>query len=375
MKFNNLIINNFYRQNIKMAEWRDDFTKKTIDILAKRAGSRCSICKATTYGPNDNPHLATNIGKAAHIAAASEGGPRYNPAMSTEMRKSLKNGIWLCANCHDNVDRNPLNYSINKLQTIKKEAEELAKKDLGVPTGTSNTETDDKSLVPTVSSIVIVEVRKVKASLPSSRGAKMTASKGMKILSAIEFIDFVRDPYLPEVGIEVLKLLSRFVTGYKHEPEVYLEVIRHVRDVVDILLHSWGEKEKAKEGDEEVESVCQLITGIMGDHNVRSSVYQSALALLKDVVRSSKKYKNGNVQWEFKKYFEKHIKDKLLIEEQDYAEPPDPKKRCVTEGGEVDPTIRQYLENMLKLGAPKDAKIDKDIEQEIVDLGFEPDIL
>ncbi len=345
-----------------MAEWRDDFTKKTIDILAKRAGNRCSICNATTYGPNDNPHLATNIGKAAHIAAASVGGPRYDPAMSTEMRKSLKNGIWLCANCHDNVDRNPLGYSVNKLQTIKKEAEERAKKDLGIPTETGKR---DKTLVPTVSSIAIVEVRKVKASLPSSHGAKMAASKALKILSAIEFIDFIRDPYLPEVGTEVVKLLSHFVTGYKHEPEVYLEVIRHVHNIVDGLLGKWGA--------EEVEEVCQLIKGIMGDHTVRSSVYQSSLALLKEVVKSTKKYKNDDVQYGFKKYFTKHVKDKLSFEDQDG--PPDPKRRRVSEGGEVDPIVRRYLENMLKLGAPKDASDKDTIEQEIVDLGFEPDIL
>lgn len=111
---------------------RDDFTKKTIDLLARRAGGKCSMCFAPTWGPNDKPFSVTNIGQAAHISAAAEGGPRYVASMTPEQRTSISNGLWLCSNCHDQIDRNVETYTIQKLKQIKKEAEKKARKALGV---------------------------------------------------------------------------------------------------------------------------------------------------------------------------------------------------------------------------------------------------
>ena len=60
---------------------RDDFDEKTKEILARRAGFRCSNpkCRKLTTGPQANPARTINIGVAAHIAAASPGGKRYDP--------------------------------------------------------------------------------------------------------------------------------------------------------------------------------------------------------------------------------------------------------------------------------------------------------
>ena len=99
---------------------RDDFTKKTVELLSRRAGGRCSMCSCPTWGPNDSPYSATNIGQAAHIAAAAEGGPRYDSSMSSEERTSVKNGIWLCSNCHDKIDRNVASYNTKTLHQLKK---------------------------------------------------------------------------------------------------------------------------------------------------------------------------------------------------------------------------------------------------------------
>jgi hypothetical protein len=54
---------------------RDDFTKETIETLAKRVGSRCSNpgCRAWTNGPHSDPSKALNVGVAAHITAAAPG--------------------------------------------------------------------------------------------------------------------------------------------------------------------------------------------------------------------------------------------------------------------------------------------------------------
>jgi hypothetical protein len=48
---------------------------------------------------------STLLGKAAHITAAAEGGPRYDAKLTVEERKSPENGIWLCAECADRVDK------------------------------------------------------------------------------------------------------------------------------------------------------------------------------------------------------------------------------------------------------------------------------
>lgn len=125
------------------ARGRDDFTKKTVELMAKRAGGRCSICRCATWGPNDRHYSATNIGQAAHIAAAAVGGPRYDESMLPEERSSISNGIWLCSNCHDKVDRNVDSYTTQDLKKLKREAEQRAGKDLGVappepPSSSSN---------------------------------------------------------------------------------------------------------------------------------------------------------------------------------------------------------------------------------------------
>jgi hypothetical protein len=84
-----------------------EFTEKTKRILAKRVGERCSnpSCRKLTSRPH--PMCADefiNVGEAAHIKAASNDGPRYDDNMTDEDRKNIKNGIWLCQQCHKVVD-------------------------------------------------------------------------------------------------------------------------------------------------------------------------------------------------------------------------------------------------------------------------------
>lgn len=104
---------------------RDNFAKKTIDTLAQRVGFICSnpVCKAHTVGPNSQPDKATRIGKAAHVSAASNGGPRFREALSPAERSHISNGIWLCANCADLIDKDEAKYTIEVLNTWKLLAE------------------------------------------------------------------------------------------------------------------------------------------------------------------------------------------------------------------------------------------------------------
>ncbi|MBU3932325.1 MAG: hypothetical protein ABIK91_03645 [Pseudomonadota bacterium] len=104
---------------------RDEFTLTTIRIMAERAGQRCSNpgCGRSTAGPSDGSSgESTQLGKAAHISAAAEGGPRYDPKLSPEQRSSQENGIWLCAECADRVDKreNEVQYPVELLRSWKK---------------------------------------------------------------------------------------------------------------------------------------------------------------------------------------------------------------------------------------------------------------
>jgi len=112
---------------------RDNFNSTTINRLQKRVNSRCSrpSCRVPTNSPNSSNDDAVTIGEAAHICAASPGGPRYNNEMSVKDRRAAANGIWLCANCSTEIDRNPNEFSVETLQQWKKEAELAASNEMG----------------------------------------------------------------------------------------------------------------------------------------------------------------------------------------------------------------------------------------------------
>lgn len=104
---------------------RDNFTTKTIEVLAKRVGFHCSNpeCGVHTVGPNTDPERVTVIGIAAHITAASIGGPRYDVTLTGSERKHINNGIWLCSNCATLIDKDSQAYSVALLKEWKSIAE------------------------------------------------------------------------------------------------------------------------------------------------------------------------------------------------------------------------------------------------------------
>lgn len=108
---------------MNMSKSRDDFDKPVVDALAKRAAFICSNpdCKTLTIAPSDEDSLKfIYIGKAAHITSASEGGPRFDQSISSDERKSIDNGIFLCSNCADMVDKNKgIDFSIELLHEWK----------------------------------------------------------------------------------------------------------------------------------------------------------------------------------------------------------------------------------------------------------------
>lgn len=110
-----------------------DFSKPTIDTLAKRARFQCSNpdCGSQTVGPNSDPEKATTIGEAAHIMGAKPGAVRYDAAMSDVTRAAITNGIWLCRNCHGQIDRDAVKYPAELLFAWRKDHEARAARELG----------------------------------------------------------------------------------------------------------------------------------------------------------------------------------------------------------------------------------------------------
>lgn len=102
-----------------------DFSEKTKKTIAERASLRCSnpICNRPTSFAHSNPLRATRIGKAAHIESGASGGPRVNLQSPFEYLRSVENGIWLCANCHDAVDADCSTHSVSQLKKWKYDIE------------------------------------------------------------------------------------------------------------------------------------------------------------------------------------------------------------------------------------------------------------
>ena len=132
-----------------MAKNRDDFSKPTIEIMAKRVGYICSNpnCQQLTVGTNENENKSTSIGIAAHITAASTGGPRRDENLTSEQRSHINNGIWLCSNCAKLIDTDVNKYSVQTLNEWNASAEEETRKKLNgefknQPVGTPFLEAD-----------------------------------------------------------------------------------------------------------------------------------------------------------------------------------------------------------------------------------------
>jgi hypothetical protein len=67
----------------------DDFTKATVERLAKRAGDLCSNphCRVPTVGAAQGHDGVVNIGIAAHITAAAALALDYDATLSSDQRR------------------------------------------------------------------------------------------------------------------------------------------------------------------------------------------------------------------------------------------------------------------------------------------------
>lgn len=100
---------------------RDDFSPAIKRTLAVRAAHFCANprCLKLTAGPHSDETKALTTGHAAHIHAAAPNGPRFNPDQTPEERKHISNGLWLCRECGDVVDKEDSSHSVEVLRRWK----------------------------------------------------------------------------------------------------------------------------------------------------------------------------------------------------------------------------------------------------------------
>lgn len=106
---------------------RDEFLAPVRRELALRAAHFCSnpSCLKLTAGPASRSDRGLQTGHGAHICAAAAGGPRYDPSQSAAERSSAANGIWLCRECGDIVDKDAGGYSVELLHQWKRSHEAM----------------------------------------------------------------------------------------------------------------------------------------------------------------------------------------------------------------------------------------------------------
>lgn len=125
-----------------------DFTKKTVDIIAKRAAYKCSNpdCRISTVGPNSDDDKSTVIGEAAHINGARPHSKRYRADMTDNSRAEITNAVWLCRNCHKIIDSDEQNYSTNVVFAWREEHEKYIFSELGNTTDHMQFDEQNKEL-------------------------------------------------------------------------------------------------------------------------------------------------------------------------------------------------------------------------------------
>jgi hypothetical protein len=111
-----------------------EFTKDTIELLMRRAALHCSNpdCGVLTSAPTTKNDGSINLGEAAHIYGRTERSKRYNLEMTQAERADITNGIWLCRNCHKEIDTDELRFPADLLFEWRREHERTVLERLGL---------------------------------------------------------------------------------------------------------------------------------------------------------------------------------------------------------------------------------------------------
>lgn len=101
---------------------RHNFSGTDRHVIAARAGFRCSYpgCNQLTIGPAKSGDTFEDTGFASHIYAASKDGPRGQGGLSPEQIKHPTNGIWMCGEHENLIDKKSgVRFPVHTLQSWK----------------------------------------------------------------------------------------------------------------------------------------------------------------------------------------------------------------------------------------------------------------
>lgn len=235
-----------------------EFTKKTVEIIAKRSAYHCSNpdCRILTVGPNSDPCKALIIGEAAHIFGARPSSARYMKSMLEANRADITNSIWLCRNCHKLIDSDSGNYSPDILFRWREEHEKFASSALGSISESLEYAAREEKIAPFLDYPPLV--RRILRDEPLCWEYRLTAEI-MRYLNAKHFqrIRDLRDGlYIKEredIGDEEI---IRWVQNRLNEAS---GLFKPVEKLLDRLTLSWGELGEPGDSDE-IQHVCILIS-------------------------------------------------------------------------------------------------------------------
>lgn len=100
-------------------------SEQDIKLLWRRAAERCSFPKCGIKLTQDKK-LSSNsfpLGEQAHIVGATKAAPRGKSNLTKKERDSYYNLILLCPNHHTLIDKNPEDYTVEKLHLFKDQHE------------------------------------------------------------------------------------------------------------------------------------------------------------------------------------------------------------------------------------------------------------
>ncbi|GAB4377356.1 MAG: hypothetical protein Kow00121_26530 [Elainellaceae cyanobacterium] len=98
-------------------------SQRDIKLLWGRAASRCAFCRLPLTQDSETTSSSIPIGEQAHIVAKESNGPRGDSLLTLDERDSYANLILLCPTHHTVVDKNPEDFPVEKLHTLKTEHE------------------------------------------------------------------------------------------------------------------------------------------------------------------------------------------------------------------------------------------------------------
>jgi len=161
---------------------RDDFDSKTIEALAKRASYICSNpgCRSLTICPSDvDTKKYIYVGKAAHITSAAAKGPRHDATLTNSERRSIENGIFLCATCADMIDKNGgVDFPVDEIKQWKSQHESWARGNLNRSISSLISEDEERPIIDLCHrgiSVIEVETQKLYFDIPYCSGKNANA--------------------------------------------------------------------------------------------------------------------------------------------------------------------------------------------------------